>query len=53
MVLDVNPGRQKLALSIRASNTKIQQDEMVKYIHDDSSEEKATLAELLNDKSKT
>ena len=53
MVLDVNPGRQKLALSIRAYNKKIQQEEMVKYIHDDSSEEKATLAELLNDKSKT
>jgi small subunit ribosomal protein S1 len=53
MVLDVNPGRQKLALSIRAYNKKIQQEEMVKYIHDDSSEEKTTLAELLNDKSKT
>jgi small subunit ribosomal protein S1 len=53
MVMDVSAGRQKLALSIRAYNKKVQQEEMVKYIHDDSSEEKTTLAELLNDKSKT
>ncbi|HEB11232.1 MAG TPA: S1 RNA-binding domain-containing protein [Spirochaetales bacterium] len=51
IVSDIKPAKQKLALSIREYNRKIQQEEMVKYIHDDSTEEKSTLADFIKDKS--
>jgi len=51
IVSDIRPAKQKLSLSIREYNRKIQQEEMVKYIHDDSTEEKSTLADFIKDKS--
>ncbi|MBA7529502.1 30S ribosomal protein S1 [subsurface metagenome] len=51
IVSDIRPAKQKLALSIREYNRKIQQEEMVKYIHDDSTEEKSTLADFIKNKS--
>lgn len=50
IVSDIKPAKQKLSLSIREYNRKIQQEEMVKYIHDDSTEEKSTLADFIKDK---
>jgi small subunit ribosomal protein S1 len=52
VVTDVNVDRQKLALSIREYTKRIQQEAMVHYIHDDTEEEKATLADFIKDKSK-
>ena len=52
LVLDVQPLKQRLALSIKEYNRKSQAEDMIKYIHDDSSSEKATLAELIQDKIK-
>jgi small subunit ribosomal protein S1 len=52
VVTELNPEKQKLGLSLREYSRQVQQETMVKYIHNDSSEEKATLAELLKQKSK-
>jgi len=52
VVTDVNVDRQKLALSIREYTRQIQQETMVQYIHDDSEEEKTTLADFIKDKNK-
>jgi small subunit ribosomal protein S1 len=52
VVTELNPEKQKLGLSLREYSRQVQQETMVRYIHDDSSEEKATLAELLKQKSK-
>jgi small subunit ribosomal protein S1 len=52
-VVELNPEKQKLGLSLREYNRKVQQEAMVQYIHDESSGgEKATFAELLKDKTK-
>jgi small subunit ribosomal protein S1 len=51
-VVELNSEKQKLGLSLREYNRKIQQETMVQYIHDESSGEKATFAELLKDKTK-
>jgi small subunit ribosomal protein S1 len=51
-VVELNAEKQKLGLSLREYNRKVQQEAMVQYIHDESSGEKATFAELLKDKSK-
>ncbi len=47
VVSDINPNRQKLSLSIREYQNKIQREELSKYIHDDDEEPKATLGDLL------
>lgn len=52
VVTEVNPSKQKLALSIRELVHRQQQETLVKYIHDDSEEEKTTLADLIKEKSK-
>jgi small subunit ribosomal protein S1 len=52
VVTDVNVDRQKLALSIREYTRQVQQETMVQYIHDDSEEEKTTLADFIKDKNK-
>lgn len=52
VITELNSEKQKLGLSLREYNRQVQQEAMVKYIHDDSTEEKATLAELLKDKTK-
>jgi small subunit ribosomal protein S1 len=52
VVTEVSPSKQKLSLSIREYNRRQQQETMVKYIHDDSEEEKTTLADLIKEKSK-
>jgi small subunit ribosomal protein S1 len=51
-VVELSAEKQKLGLSLREYNRKLQQETMVHYIHDDSSGEKATFAELLKDKTK-
>jgi len=52
VVVDINVDKQKLALSIREYTKRIQQEAMVHYIHDDSVEEKTTLADFIKSKSK-
>ena len=52
VVTDVNVERQKLALSIREYTRQVQQEAMVQYIHDDSEEEKTTLADFIKEKNK-
>jgi small subunit ribosomal protein S1 len=52
VVTDINVDKQKLALSIREYTKKVQQETMVQYIHDDSEEEKTTLADFIKDKKK-
>jgi len=52
VVTDVNVDKQKLALSLREYTRQVQQETMVHYIHDDSEEEKTTLADFIKDKNK-
>jgi len=52
VVNDVNVDRQKLALSLREYTRQIQAEAMVQYIHDDSQEEKTTLADFIKEKNK-
>jgi small subunit ribosomal protein S1 len=52
VVTDINVERQKLALSIREYTRQVQQEAMVQYIHDDSEEEKTTLADFIKEKNK-
>jgi small subunit ribosomal protein S1 len=52
VVTEVNPARQKLGLSIRELLHREQRETLVQYIHDDSEEEKTTLADLIKEKSK-
>jgi len=52
VVTDINVDKQKLALSIREYTRQVQQETMVQYIHDDSEEEKTTLADFIKDKNK-
>ena len=52
VVTEVSPAKQKLALSIRELVHRQQQETLVHYIHDDSQEEKTTLADLIKEKSK-
>lgn len=51
VVLEVNPGKQKLGLSLREYNRKVQEEELVKYIHDESKEETSSLADFIKEKS--
>lgn len=50
VVLEVNPGKQKLSLSIREFQKKQQRDELRKYIHNEESESTFTLGDFLKDK---
>ena len=52
IVTDISVEKQKLALSIREYSKRMQQEAMVQYIHDDSEEEKTTLADFIKDKNK-
>jgi len=52
LVTEINPSRQRLSLSIKDYFRKLQKEEMVKYIHNDKTEEKVVLAEFLKDKLK-
>ncbi|MBN2554247.1 MAG: 30S ribosomal protein S1 [Spirochaetales bacterium] len=52
VVTDINVDKQKLALSIREYTRQVQQEAMVQYIHDDSEEEKTTLADFIKEKNK-
>ena len=52
VIVEINPSRQKLSLSLKDYVRKVQQEEMVKYIHDDSAEETVVLSELIRDKTK-
>lgn len=52
VVADINVDKQKLALSIREYTKRMQQETMVQYIHDDSKEEKTTLADFIKGKNK-
>jgi len=52
VVTDISVDKQKLALSIREYTRQVQQETMVQYIHDDSEEEKTTLADFIKEKNK-
>jgi small subunit ribosomal protein S1 len=51
VVLEVNPGKQRLGLSLREYHRKVQEEELVKYIHDESKEETSSLADFIKEKS--
>jgi small subunit ribosomal protein S1 len=50
-VLEINPSRQKLVLSRKEYLKKMHRQEMSKYIHDDSENNKVTLGDLIKEKS--
>ncbi len=50
VVTDVNPGKQRLSLSIREVERREQRQELEKYIHDDEEETTLTLGEMLKQK---
>jgi len=50
VVLEINPGKQKLSLSVREYQKKQQREELKKYIHDEESESTFTLGDFLKDK---
>lgn len=52
VVTDITVAKKKLALSIREYKKRMQQEAMVQYIHDDSEEEKTTLADFIKNKNK-
>jgi small subunit ribosomal protein S1 len=53
VVTEVNPGRNRLSLSIREMHRQEQRAELEKYIHDEGEETKLTLGEMLKEKEKT
>jgi small subunit ribosomal protein S1 len=53
VITELNPGRQRLSLSVRELERESQRQEMEKYIHDDEEETTLTLGELLKEKEKT
>ncbi|TVR29909.1 MAG: 30S ribosomal protein S1 [Spirochaetaceae bacterium] len=50
IITEINPGRQRLGLSVRELERKEQRAEMQKYIHDDEDNGTLTLGELLKEK---
>lgn len=50
LVTDVNPKRQRLALSIRSYQDSLQREEMSKYIHDEDLSATVTLGDMLKTK---
>ena len=50
VVIEASASKQKLSLSIKDYVKKLQQEEMVKYIHDDSAGETVVLSEFIRDK---
>ncbi len=50
VVTEVNPGRQRLSLSIRELQRQEQRQEMQKYIHDDGDTGTVTLGDMLKEK---
>jgi len=50
VVTDINPSKQKLSLSVKEYQKKIQKAELSKYIHDESESNTVTLGDLLKDK---
>jgi len=53
VVTEISPQRQKLSLSLRELQRRQQREEMVKYIHNDDTEETATLGDFLKEKSQS
>lgn len=53
IVLEINPKKQRLSLSLKDYNQKIQEQEIEKYLHDDDSpEETVTLKDIIKEKQK-
>ncbi len=50
VVTEVNPGRQRLSLSIRELQRQEQRQELAKYIHDDQDDGTVTLGDMLKEK---
>ncbi|MDR2589159.1 MAG: 30S ribosomal protein S1 [Spirochaetales bacterium] len=50
VVLEINPSRQKLSLSLREFQKKQQREELRKYIHDEDNESTFTLGDFLKDR---
>lgn len=53
VVTDINPEKQKLSLSIKEYQKKIQKEELSKYIHDEEEPNMMTLGDLLKNKETT
>jgi len=51
VVVEINQSRQKLSLSRKDYFKQMHKEEIARYMHDDSSEEKVTLGDLIKDKS--
>jgi small subunit ribosomal protein S1 len=50
LVIEVRPSKQKLTLSIRDYYRMLQKEEIAKYIHDESDEDKASIADFMKNK---
>ena len=50
LVIEVRPSKQKLTLSLRDYYRMLQKEEIAKYIHDDSDEDKASIADFIKNK---
>ena len=50
VVIECSPSKQKLSLSLRDYERRVQREEMDKYIHDDSKEDTVALADMLKDR---
>jgi small subunit ribosomal protein S1 len=52
VVVEINPSKQKLSLSLKDYVKRVQKEEMNKYIHDESKEDTVALGEILKDRNK-
>jgi small subunit ribosomal protein S1 len=52
VVIELNPSKQKLSLSLKDFAKRLQKEEMDRYIHDESKEETVSLGDILKDRNK-
>ncbi len=52
VVIELNPTKQKLSLSLKDFAKRLQKEEMDRYIHDDSKEETVSLGDIIKDRNK-
>ncbi len=52
VVIELNPSKQKLSLSLKDFAKRLQKEEMDRYIHDDSKEETVSLGDIIKDRNK-
>jgi len=51
VVIEIKPSKQKLSLSLKDYYRMLQKEEIAKYIHDDTTEDRASIADFIKNKS--